>query len=123
MRLRARHVNDSGDFGCVALLLGGDAAEREVSLISGRFVHEALTRLGVDHVSIDPADGDLGGQLRAAEVDRALIMLHGPGGEDGTVQEEISRLTIPYGVAIATGTLLHFSAPMILPLFRQGLGS
>lgn len=89
-------VDKGQGFGRVALLTGGDAAEREISLISGRFVAASLARSGVDHVVVDPAEGDLAEQLRAAGAERAFIILHGPGGEDGTVQGALEVLGIPY---------------------------
>jgi D-alanine-D-alanine ligase len=80
-------------FGRVAVLMGGRSAEREISLISGKAVFEALRRSGVDAHMFDPADRPL------AEVkgyDRAFIMLHGRGGEDGTVQGALETMGIPY---------------------------
>jgi len=96
MSARPRRIEHVDAFGRVALLLGGDSAEREISLISGRFVAAALARLGVDHVLIDPADGDLAERIRAERVQRAFVILHGPGGEDGTVQGALEFLGIPY---------------------------
>jgi D-alanine-D-alanine ligase len=106
MKLAARTITQPDAFGRVALLLGGDAAEREISLISGRFVAQALGRLGIDHVEIDPVDGDLAIQLREAAVDRALVILHGPGGEDGTVQGALEFLGIPYAGSGVLGSAL-----------------
>ncbi len=67
--------------GKVAVLLGGDSAEREVSLNSGNAVLNALLRQGVDAFAFDPAERPLT-DLIDLNVDRALIMLHGRGGED-----------------------------------------
>ncbi|WP_079253934.1 D-alanine--D-alanine ligase [Endozoicomonas arenosclerae] len=82
-------------FGKVAVLLGGCSAEREVSLASGSRVFEALQRSGVDCCLIDPVEG-LVSQLAEQKPDRVLIALHGPRGEDGTVQGLLDQMDIPY---------------------------
>ncbi|MDR0576296.1 MAG: D-alanine--D-alanine ligase [Candidatus Accumulibacter sp.] len=81
------------DFGKVAVLLGGDSAEREVSLKSGARVLDALRRQGVDAHAFDPARRELG-ELRG--FDRAFIALHGRHGEDGTIQGALELMGIPY---------------------------
>ncbi len=80
----------------VAVLLGGHAAEREVSLKSGHAVCAALQRQGIAHVAIDPAAGPLDQALREAAPRLVFIALHGPGGEDGTVQGFLETLGLPY---------------------------
>ncbi|MDR6712780.1 D-alanine-D-alanine ligase [Pseudomonas hunanensis] len=82
-------------FGRVAVLYGGKSAEREVSLKSGAAVIEALTAAGVDVVAIDVAD-DLLTRLQSEQIDRAFIILHGRGGEDGSMQGLLECLGIPY---------------------------
>lgn len=82
-------------FGKVAVLLGGQSAEREVSLMSGRGVLEALRSRGVDAHAFDPAERDLG-ELRREKFDRCFITLHGRFGEDGTVQGALELMGIPY---------------------------
>ena len=79
----------------VAVLKGGSSLERQVSLRSGARVEDALERLGHDVVSID-AGPDLIQRLRDAAPDAAFIALHGRDGEDGTVQELLEILGIPY---------------------------
>jgi len=79
----------------VAVLKGGTSLERQVSLRSGARVEDALERLGHDVVSID-VGGDLIERLRAASPDAAFVALHGRDGEDGTVQELLEILGIPY---------------------------
>jgi D-alanine-D-alanine ligase len=79
----------------VAVLKGGRSLEREVSLRSGARVEDALERLGHDVVSID-VSGRLIEQLQEARPDVAFLALHGRGGEDGTVQELLDILGIPY---------------------------
>jgi D-alanine-D-alanine ligase len=81
------------DFGKVAVLFGGDSAEREVSLHSGARVLDALRRQGVDAQAFDPAERELG-ELKA--FGRAFIVLHGRHGEDGTVQGALELMGVPY---------------------------
>ncbi|MFT6926306.1 MAG: D-alanine-D-alanine ligase [Psychromonas sp.] len=83
------------DFGKVAVLLGGNSAEREISLSSGKAVLNALLRQGVDAYAIDPKFDDLL-QLKTLNFDRVFIALHGRGGEDGVIQGFLSTLGIPY---------------------------
>ncbi|MBF8775258.1 D-alanine--D-alanine ligase [Pseudomonas fulva] len=82
-------------FGRVAVLYGGKSAEREVSLKSGAAVIGALTEAGVDVVAIDVGD-DLLARLQSEQIDRAFIILHGRGGEDGSMQGLLECLGIPY---------------------------
>jgi D-alanine-D-alanine ligase len=86
---------DPKALGRVAVLLGGASAEREVSLMSGTGVLEALRSRGVDAHAFDPAQRDLG-ELRREGFDRAFIALHGRFGEDGSVQGALELLRIPY---------------------------
>jgi D-alanine-D-alanine ligase len=79
----------------VAVLKGGRSLERGVSLRSGARVEDALGRLGHDVVAID-VGADLVERLRAVDPDVAFVALHGRGGEDGTVQELLELLGIPY---------------------------
>jgi D-alanine-D-alanine ligase len=85
----------SSDLGKVAVLLGGRSAEREVSLMSGGAVLEALRRAGVEAHPFDPAERDLF-ELKREGFARAFIALHGRGGEDGTLQGALEWLRIPY---------------------------
>ncbi len=82
-------------FGKVAVLMGGPSAEREVSLISGKAVLEALCSKGVDAHAFDPAERDLF-DLRREGFARVFIALHGRFGEDGTVQGALEVMRIPY---------------------------
>jgi D-alanine-D-alanine ligase len=79
----------------VAVLKGGRSLERNVSLTSGARVQDALGRLGHDVIAID-AGHDLVARLRDAAPDVAFVALHGRDGEDGTVQELLEVLGIPY---------------------------
>ncbi len=79
----------------VAVLKGGRSLERQVSLRSGARVEDALERLGHDVVALDVGQ-DLIVRLREAAPDVAFIAMHGRDGEDGTVQELLEILDIPY---------------------------
>jgi len=79
----------------VAVLAGGSSFERQVSLRSGARVEDALERLGHDVVAID-AGSDLIQRLRAEQPDAAFVAMHGRDGEDGTVQELLEILGVPY---------------------------
>jgi D-alanine-D-alanine ligase len=79
----------------VAVLKGGSSLERQVSLRSGARVEDALERLGHEVAAIDVA-ADLVERLRALDPEVAFVALHGRDGEDGTVQELLEILGIPY---------------------------
>ncbi len=82
-------------FGRVAVLHGGTSAERPISLLSGAAVLRGLLAAGVDAYGID-VGADLVARLIAEPPARAFIALHGPGGEDGTVQGALEFMGIPY---------------------------
>ncbi len=82
-------------FGRVAVLLGGRSAEREVSLMSGRRVLAGLRAAGVDAHPLDPREDGLAA-FWERRFDRCFIVLHGRGGEDGTIQGFLDTLGIPY---------------------------
>ena len=81
--------------GKVAVLMGGHSAEREVSLMSGTGVLQALRSRGVDAHAFDPAERDIA-ELRREGFVRCFVALHGRHGEDGTVQGALELLGIPY---------------------------
>ena len=81
--------------GKVGVLLGGDSAERAVSLKSGNAVAKALSAAGLDVVTVDTA-GNAIDAIRASGIQVAFIALHGPGGEDGRMQALLEFLGIPY---------------------------
>jgi D-alanine-D-alanine ligase len=85
----------ASDFGRVAVLMGGPSAEREISLISGRAVLEALRSKGVHAEPFDPAERELF-DLKREGFKRVFIALHGRFGEDGTVQGALEVMKIPY---------------------------
>ncbi|MBT8128073.1 MAG: D-alanine--D-alanine ligase [Gammaproteobacteria bacterium] len=90
MNLASNH-----DFGKVAVLMGGWSAEREISLLSGRAVLQALKGKNIDAYGID-VGRDIARVLGAGDYDSALIMLHGRGGEDGAMQGLLEVMGLPY---------------------------
>jgi D-alanine-D-alanine ligase len=91
--------------GKVAVLMGGPSAEREISLISGKAVLEALRSKGVDAHAFDPAERELF-ELKREGFQRAFIALHGRFGEDGTVQGALETMRIPYTGSGVMGSAL-----------------
>ncbi|HIO92723.1 MAG TPA: D-alanine--D-alanine ligase [Leucothrix mucor] len=85
----------SAEFGKVAVLMGGWAAERNVSLDSGKAVLKALQAKQVDAHGVD-ADRDVLNTLRKGKFDRVFNIMHGRGGEDGEIQGALDILQIPY---------------------------
>ena len=79
----------------VAVLKGGRSLERQVSLRSGARVQDALERLGHDVIPVD-VGGDLVDRLRSTDPEMAFVALHGRDGEDGTIQELLEVMGIPY---------------------------
>ena len=99
-------VNNNQGFGKVAVLMGGNSAEREISLMSGQAVLASLLRSGVDAMGIDVTSRALPQALQNKAFDRVMIMLHGRYGEDGKVQGELDALGIPYtGSGVAASAL------------------
>jgi D-alanine-D-alanine ligase len=92
---RIHRVGDAREFGRVAVLFGGFSTEREISLLSGTAVLAALKRRGVDAHAFDPREAPLT-DLVTQRFERVWIALHGPGGEDGTLQGALECLGIPY---------------------------
>jgi D-alanine-D-alanine ligase len=86
---------DYPDFGKVAVLMGGWSAEREISLLSGGAVLDALQRTGIDAHGVD-VGRDIAAVLGTGDYSRALIMLHGRGGEDGAMQGLLEVIGLPY---------------------------
>ena len=83
------------DFGKVAVLMGGWSAERDISLLSGEAVLKALQKQSVDAHGVD-VDHEVDAKLREMKADRAFIVLHGRGGEDGVIQGMLEAMAIPY---------------------------
>lgn len=89
----------------IAVLYGGNSSEREVSLKSGQAVANGLEQSGYSVILIDTLTFDLS-QLKAMEIDRAFIALHGRGGEDGCVQGALEYIGIPYTGSGVLGSAL-----------------
>ncbi|UCD80739.1 MAG: D-alanine--D-alanine ligase [Desulfobacterales bacterium] len=106
----------------VALLAGGISSEREVSLHSGEQVYEALDKNKYNIVKYDPKT-DLARLMQdASKIDIALIILHGPYGEDGTVQGLLDLLEIPYQGSGVLGSALAMNKVVTKQLYeRAGL--
>lgn len=89
-------ITDPAAFGRVVVLMGGDSAEREISLLTGEAVLKALINKGVAAEPLDACGRDLVSRLSAGGYDRVWIALHGRGGEDGTLQGLLSFLGLPF---------------------------
>ena len=105
--------------GPIAVLLGGNSAEREISLLSGQTVVAALQSLGCGVRAVDPADPDWMAQLQG--VTCAFIALHGPGGEDGSMQGALQTMGIPYTGSGVLGSALAMDKVRSKQLW-QGMG-
>ena len=79
----------------IAVLMGGFSAERDISLISGRAVYDALARSNVDCFAFDLSRDNLS-DLWDKDFEKAFIVLHGRGGEDGYIQSELDKRNIPF---------------------------
>jgi D-alanine-D-alanine ligase len=105
--------------GPIAVLLGGNSAEREISLLSGQTVVAALQSLGCDVRPVDPAVPDWMAQLQG--VSCVFIALHGPGGEDGSMQGALQTMGIPYTGSGVLGSALAMDKVRSKQLW-QGMG-
>jgi len=110
----------AADFGKVAVLMGGQSAEREISLRSGQAVLNALQSKDVDAHAVD-ADSRILIQLDAGNYDRVFIALHGRGGEDGVIQGALETLGLPYTGSGVAGSALGMDKYRCKLLWR-GLG-
>ncbi|MDP4536484.1 D-alanine--D-alanine ligase [Alkalimonas collagenimarina] len=104
-------------FGRVAVLFGGNSAERDVSLRSGQAVLSALQHSGVDAYAVDPKHQSLA-ELAASKPDRVFIVLHGRGGEDGSMQGALEQLNLPYTGSKVLGSALAMDKSRCKGLFR-----
>ncbi len=92
-------------YGKVAVMFGGSSAERDVSLNSGKAVLQGLLDMGVDAHTFDPLEQPLT-QLLVEKFERVVIMLHGRGGEDGSLQGALQQLNLPYSGTGVLGSAL-----------------
>lgn len=88
-------ISNPAEFGTVAVLMGGTAAEREISLNSGNAVFQALKATGVDAIAVDVTGSPIEA-LAGLKVDRVFNIVHGRGGEDGVLQAVLEVLRLPY---------------------------
>lgn len=102
----------------VAVLLGGSSSERPVSLKSGGAVLHHLDQARYQALPLDPSIDLVRLIQEAATIDVALVMLHGRGGEDGSVQGLLDLLGIPYQCAGVLGCALAMDKPMAKDRFR-----
>ena len=93
---RYPRITDPAAFGRVVVLMGGDSAEREISLLTGQAVLQALLNKGVAAEPLDASGRELAARLTSGGYDRVWIALHGRGGEDGTLQGLLSFLGLPF---------------------------
>ncbi len=103
----------------LALLSGGDSSEREVSLSSGNQVYNALNRDKYQITRYDPKTDLLKLVKDADEIDAALLILHGPNGEDGTIQGLLELLKIPYQGAGVMGSAVAMNKIAAKKLYQQ----
>ena len=103
-------------YGKVAVLLGGNSAEREVSLSSGNAILNALLAKGVNAIAFDPKERELA-ELKSLGVDRVFIALHGRGGEDGNVQGALEFMGLPYTGSGVLGSALAMDKVRCKQLF------
>jgi len=103
-----RRVEHATEFGRVAVLMGGRSAEREISLISGNAVLAGLQRKGVDAYGID-VSFDICHKLGSGQFDRAFVVLHGRGGEDGEIQGFLQAINLPYTGNGVTASVLSMN--------------
>lgn len=109
--------SNMADFGKVAVLMGGWSAEREVSLRSGAEVLKALRAADVDAHGVD-VGRDILDVLARERYDRAFIVLHGRGGEDGVIQGALEVLGLPYTGSGVAGSALGMNKLLTKRLWR-----
>jgi len=103
--LPARRLDEPTAFGLVGLLVGGDSAEREVSLRGGVDISASLRRSGIDCETFDGAP-DLFAAIAEGRVDRVFNLMHGPGGEDGAIQGALQLMKVPVTGSDVLGSAL-----------------
>ena len=108
----------TNSLGKVAVLMGGRSAEREVSLMSGQGVLQALLSKGVQAQAFDPSTQDLS-DLRGLGITHVFIALHGRHGEDGTVQGALELLGIPYTGSGVMASAIAMDKVMTKRLWRS----
>jgi D-alanine-D-alanine ligase len=118
--MKPLRIKNPADFGKVAVLMGGTAAEREISLRSGNAVFQALQQQGIDAVAIDVTASPIEA-LANIKVDRVFNIIHGRGGEDGVLQAILGVLRLPYTGSGVLASALSMDK-LRTKLCWQGLG-
>ena len=118
--MKPLRIKNPADFGKVAVLMGGTAAEREISLRSGNAVLQALQQQGIDVVAIDVTASPIDA-LANIKVDRVFNIIHGRGGEDGVLQAILGVLGLPYTGSGVLASALSMDK-LRTKLCWQGLG-
>ncbi len=117
-KLPPLRVPDAAQFGKVAVVYGGQSGEREVSLASGAGVLRALQESGVNAIGLDK-DHAIIARLVAGRFDRVFIVLHGRGGEDGSLQGALDTLGMPYTGSGVLGSALAMDKRRAKQIWRQ----
>ncbi len=118
--MKPLRIKNPADFGKVAVLMGGTAAEREISLRSGNAVFQALQQQDIDVVAIDVTASPIDA-LANIKVDRVFNIIHGRGGEDGVLQAILGVLRLPYTGSGVLASALSMDK-LRTKLCWQGLG-
>ena len=118
--MKPLRITNPAEFGKVAVLMGGTAAEREISLRSGNAVFQALQQQGIDAVAIDVTASPIEA-LANSQFDRVFNIIHGRGGEDGVLQAILGVLGLPYTGSGVLASALSMDK-LRTKLCWQGLG-
>ena len=102
----------------IGVLMGGLSAERDISLTTGKEVHQALQRKGLNSVMID-VDRNIAMTLQKEKIDLAFIALHGTFGEDGTVQGLLETAGIPFTGSGVLGSALAYNKVISKMIFNH----
>lgn len=102
----------------IGVLMGGISPEREVSLSTGKEVHDAIVKKGLKAVMID-VDHNIATRLQAENIDLAFIALHGNYGEDGTIQGVLEYAKIPYTGSGVLGSAIAYNKIVSKQVFLQ----
>jgi len=111
-------MDSATEFGKVAVLMGGNSAEREISLKSGEAVLAALLRQNIDAHKVD-VGVNINADMVTGEFDRAFVILHGRGGEDGQIQGVLDSLSIPYSGSSMEGSVLSMNKALSKVIWQQ----
>lgn len=114
----SQKVTTATQFGRVAVLMGGRSAERQISLRSGNAVLAALQEQGIDAFSVD-VDDTVSEQLLKQKCDRAFVILHGRGGEDGEIQGLLQAVNIPFTGSGIVGAVMSMNKRISKLLWQQ----